>query len=95
MNMVVNEYFNMHDMHLEVELGIWSFTSKVIAWATRLLNQLDIFIESHYIKNGKWDLMKKMPIQDLRAWAHDLDMVVFMLEDPWKKKILTKLVVKK
>jgi hypothetical protein len=28
-----------------------------------------------------------MPIQDLKAWAHDLDMVVVMLEDPQKKKL--------
>lgn len=32
--------------------------------------------------------MKKMPIQDLKAWVHDLDMVVIMLEDPWKKQFV-------
>ncbi len=31
--------------------------------------------------------MKKVPIQDLRTWAHDLDMVVVMLEDPRKKQL--------
>jgi hypothetical protein len=31
--------------------------------------------------------MKKMPIQDLKAWAHDLNMVTIMLEDPRKKQL--------
>jgi len=42
----------MHDMYLKVELGICLLISKVTAWATRLLNQLDTFIEFHLIKNG-------------------------------------------
>ncbi len=52
MKNVVDKYFGVHDMYLEVEFGIWSFISKVNAWAVRLLNQLDIFIEFHFIKNG-------------------------------------------
>jgi hypothetical protein len=32
--------------------------------------------------------MKKMPIQDLKAWAHDLNMVIVMLEDPQKKHLV-------
>jgi hypothetical protein len=52
MKKVVDEYFDMHDMYLEVELRIWSFTSKVNAWVARLLNQPDTFIEFHFIKNG-------------------------------------------
>jgi hypothetical protein len=28
-----------------------------------------------------------MSIQDLKAWAHDLDMVIVMLKDPWKKQL--------
>jgi hypothetical protein len=31
--------------------------------------------------------MKKMPIHDMKVWVHDLDMVIFMLEDPWKKQL--------
>jgi hypothetical protein len=31
--------------------------------------------------------VKKMPIQDLKVWAHDLDMVIVMLEDPRKKQL--------
>ncbi len=31
--------------------------------------------------------MKKMPIQDLKVWAHDVNMVVVMLKDPRKKKL--------
>jgi hypothetical protein len=57
--------------------------------AARLLNRLDTFIEFHCTKNGKQDLVKKIPIQDLKAWAHDLDMVVVMLEDPWKKQLVS------
>jgi hypothetical protein len=87
MKKVVDKYFNVHDMYLKVELGIWSLTSNVIAWVARLLNQADTFIEFHFIKNGNQDSMKKMPIQDLKAWAHDLNMVVIMLEDPWKKQL--------
>jgi hypothetical protein len=52
MKKVVDEYFGMHDMYLKVELGICLLISKVTAWATRLLNQLDTFIEFHLIKNG-------------------------------------------
>jgi hypothetical protein len=51
----------------------------------RLLNQLDTFIKFHFIKNGNQDSMKKMLIHDMKVWAHDLDVVVFMLEDPRKK----------
>ncbi len=72
----------MHNMYLEVKLGIWSLISKITAWVTRLLNQLDTFIEFHFIKNENQDLVKKMPIQDMKVWAHDLDMVVIMLKDP-------------
>ncbi len=79
MKKVVNKYFGVHNMYLEVELGIWSLTSNVTAWATRLLNQVDTFIEFHFIKNGNHDSMKKMPIQDLKAWAHDLNMVIVMV----------------
>jgi hypothetical protein len=82
MKKVVNEYFDMHNMYLEVKLGIWSLISKITAWVTRLLNQLDTFIEFHFIKNENQDLVKKMPIQDMKVWAHDLDMVVIMLKDP-------------
>jgi hypothetical protein len=32
--------------------------------------------------------MKKMPMQDLKVWAHDLDMVVIMLKDPHKKQLV-------
>jgi hypothetical protein len=53
MKKVVEEYFSVHDMYLEVELKIWSFISKVTVWATRLLNQPDTLIEFHFIKNGK------------------------------------------
>jgi hypothetical protein len=67
MKKVVDKYFNMHDMYLEVGLGIWSLTSNVIAWGTRMLNQANTFIEFHFIKNGNQDSMKKMPIQDLKA----------------------------
>jgi hypothetical protein len=74
-------------MYPEVEFKIWSFTSKVTIWVTRLLNQFNTFIEFHFIKNGNQDLVKKMPIQDLKTWVHDLDMVVVMLEDPRKKKL--------
>jgi hypothetical protein len=70
MKKVVDKYFNVHNMYLKVELGIWSLISNVIAWAARLLNQADTFIEFHLIKNGNQDSMKKMPIQDLKAWAH-------------------------
>jgi hypothetical protein len=28
-----------------------------------------------------------MSIQNLKAWAHDLDMVIIMLKDPWKKQL--------
>jgi hypothetical protein len=48
----------------------------------------DIFIEFHFIKNGNSNLVKKMPIQDLKAWAHDLDMVVVMLEDSQKEQLM-------
>ncbi len=62
MKKVVNEYFNLHDMYPEVEFKIWSFSSKVTAWVTRLRNNFDMFIEFHSIKNGNQDSMKKMPI---------------------------------
>jgi len=52
MKKVVDKYFGVHDMYLKVEFGIWSFISKIIAWAIRLLNQPDTFIEFHLIKNG-------------------------------------------
>jgi hypothetical protein len=32
--------------------------------------------------------MKKMPIQNLKVWVHDLDMVIVMLENPWKKQLV-------
>jgi hypothetical protein len=38
MKKVVDKYFGMHNMYLEIELGIWPLTSNVIPWATRLLN---------------------------------------------------------
>jgi hypothetical protein len=59
---VVDEYFGVHNMYLEVELGIWSLTSKVTNWMAKLLNQPNIFIEFHFIKNGNEESMKKMPI---------------------------------
>jgi hypothetical protein len=31
--------------------------------------------------------MKKMPVYDMKVWAHDLDMIVLMLEDPRKKQL--------
>jgi hypothetical protein len=31
--------------------------------------------------------VKKMPIPDLKVWAHDLDIVIVMLEDPRKKQL--------
>jgi hypothetical protein len=88
MKKVVDEYFGVHDMYPEVEFIIWSFTSKVTAWAARQLNQPNTFIEFHFIKNGNQDSMKNMPMQDLKAWVHDLDMVVVMLKDPQKKKLV-------
>jgi hypothetical protein len=45
-------------------------------------------IELHFIKNGNPNLVNKMPIQDLKAWARDLNMVVIMLEDSWKKQLV-------
>jgi hypothetical protein len=62
MKKVVDEYFDMHDMYPKVDFGIWLPISKVIAWATKLLNQLDTFIEFHFIKSGNQDSVKKMPI---------------------------------
>lgn len=59
---VVDEYFGVHNMYPEVELGIWSLTSKVTNWMAKLLNQPNIFIEFHFIKNGNEESMKKMPI---------------------------------
>jgi hypothetical protein len=59
---VVDEYFGVHNMYPEVELGIWSLTSKVTNWMAKLLNQPNIFIEFHFIKNGNEELVKKMPI---------------------------------
>jgi hypothetical protein len=75
MKKVINEHFNVHNIYLEIELEIWSFNSKVIVWVAKLLN-------------GNQDSMKKLPIQDLKAWVHALDMVIVMLEDPQKKKII-------
>jgi hypothetical protein len=54
-------------------------------WVTRLLNKPNTFIEFHFIKNGNQDSMKKRPIHDLKVWTHDLNMIVIMLKDPWKK----------
>jgi hypothetical protein len=51
MKKVVNEYFDILDLYLEAKLGIWSMAPKVIAWAMRPLNQLDMFIEFQFIKN--------------------------------------------
>lgn len=31
--------------------------------------------------------MKKMHIHDMKVWAHDLDMVILILEDPQKKQL--------
>ncbi len=53
-----------------------------------LFNQLDTFIEFHLIKNRNKDSVKKMPIHNWKVWAHDLNMVVIMLEDPRKKQLV-------
>lgn len=53
-----------------------------------MFNQLDTFIEFHFIENGNQDSVKKMPIHDLKVWAHDLDMVVVMLKHPQKKQLV-------
>jgi len=87
MKKVVNEYFGIFNLYLEAKLRIWSMAPKVTTWATRLLNQLDTFIEFHFIKNGNQDLVKKMPIHDMKVWAHDLDMVILMFEDQSKKQL--------
>jgi hypothetical protein len=69
----------MLDLYPKIELRIWSLILKGTFWAARLLNQLDIFIKFHLIKNGNQDSMKKMHVHDMKVWAHELDMVVFML----------------
>jgi hypothetical protein len=53
-----------------------------------LLNELDTFIEFHFIKNGNQDSMKKMPIYDLKVWTHDSNTIVIMLKDPWKMQLV-------
>lgn len=53
MKKVVNEYFNVHDIYPKVELEIWSLSSKVTAWAVRLLKKFDTFIKFHFIKKWK------------------------------------------
>jgi hypothetical protein len=85
MKKVVDKYVGMFNLYPKAELGIWSFALKGTSWVVRLLNQLDTFIKFHFIKNGNQDSMKEMPIHDMKVWARDLDMVVFMLEDPRKK----------
>jgi hypothetical protein len=52
MKKVIEKYFNVHNMYLEVKLGIWSLTWKIIARVVRLLNKFDTFIEFDLIKNG-------------------------------------------
>jgi hypothetical protein len=31
--------------------------------------------------------VNKMSIKGLKAWVHDLNMVIVMLEEPWKKQL--------
>jgi hypothetical protein len=59
---------SMSTIYLEIKLEIWSFTSKVIVWVAKLLN-------------GNQDSMKKLPIQDLKAWVKICDEFNLMLVD--------------
>jgi hypothetical protein len=45
-------------------------------------------IEFHFINNEKEDSVKKMPVHMLEVRAHELTMVIFMLEDPCKKQLV-------
>ncbi len=48
----------------------------------------ETLIEFHFIKNEKKIFMKNMPIHTLEIWAHELTMVVFMLENTCKKQVV-------
>ncbi len=87
MKTIADEYFNMLDLYPKENIRIWSLALKGTSWAARFLNQLDTFNKFHLIKNGNQDLMKKMPVHDMKVWAHDLDMIVLMLEDPRNKQL--------
>ncbi len=79
MKKVFDKYVGMLDLYPKAKLEIWSLVVKGTSWVARLLNQLDTFIKFHFIKNGNQDSMKKMHVHDMKAWAHDLEMVVFVL----------------
>ncbi len=87
MKTIADEYFNMFDLYPKANIRIWSLALKGTSWVARLLNQLDTFNKFHFFKNGNQDSMKKMPVYDMKVWAHDLDMIVLMLEDPRKKQL--------
>ncbi len=48
----------------------------------------NILIKFDFIKNKNKDFVKKMPIHALKVWAHELTMVIVMLEDPHTKQVV-------
>jgi hypothetical protein len=75
----------LNHFYPKAKLKIWSLLNSVLAWGARLMLGHNILIKFDFIKNKNKDFVKKMPIHALKVWAHELTMVIVMLEDPHTK----------
>jgi len=55
----------------------------------KLMLAYESSIEFHFINNDNEDSVKKIPIHMLKVSIHKVAMVIFMLNDPKKKQIIS------
>lgn len=85
---VTGEYLGFNHFYPKAKLKIWSLSNSILAWGAKLMHGHKTLIKFDFIKNKNKDYVKKMPIHTLKIWAHELAMVIIMLEDPCMKQVV-------